>query len=1078
MINGEGTGENSISNVASRDPFNEYRLWKQDQILDGGGGDDDNVSSEYNSYDESEFEKYCSANSLMGGTSSMCSSLGTCNDFLDSDFGSFKNLKFDDVGGARFRRNSGDIDVANGISIDEGRAQLRNNGSQCLPKLKVKNVMDSRRILDTGTSSGKDFYDKDGGDGLAYSGSDLFETFANDYSKVEEVAGVEENGAVSHSSPRSSNSSLNLAACEEDCTEKSDCNIGPFDRLASVSDNLVDGREAERGPDEEEGTSSKGEHSDDDGSMFGYGTDDENAVDLYESRKLQYSQAAKIDNRNPLLMNSSVAFGSEDWDDFEQETEDGLVSSLWDKPQDQQNEQLEINKKLENLNLLSKDGDLSFIGSVQKGSARDISGNSGQIHGTGESIENQENYSIGDVTVDKCPSVLNKQSNMNLSNSLRAAESDFHCASNEKVSGLDEDEMSVNLSSGKPAVQLDSLSDITVNQLCSSSNEIPQGKERPFEDPMAKGLTALPENSQGIDLKRLRKSSPGPLDLRNNHLTPIKVEHPRSDESYDEIVLEMEEILLDSSESHRARFVKGNKLSFSQQIQIRDGSSTASTSGTDDAYPLIQDPTKIEGVEVVGAKQKKGDVSLGERIVGVKEYTVYKLRVWSGNDQWEVERRYRDFYTLYRHLKRLFADHGLTLPSPWSRVEQESRKIFGNASPGVVSERTALIQECLRSVLHSSSLYNTPTSLIWFLSPQKADSSSSMLNALVPPPTSEFSKGAAAEDYTNLGKTISLLVKIQPPKSIKQLVEAQRNTCAGCHKHFNTGKTLMWEFVETLGWGKPRLCEYTGQLFCTSCHTNDTAVLPARVLHHWDFTLYPVSQLAKSFLDSIYEQPMLCVSAVNPFLFSKVPTLLHIMGIRKKIGAMFPYLRCPFRRTVHKGMGSRRYLLEGNDFFALRDLVDLSKGAFAVLPFMVETVSSKMLQHITQQCLICCDTGVPCGARQACEDTSSLIFPFQESEVDRCASCESVFHKPCFKKLDGCLCGATSTKTTCSMDQLKFQTNMEMDRSRDATARAPDSDTPVGFLSSLFSRTTSDKIWGHKKSRPIILMDSLPSTSL
>lgn len=76
-------------------------------------------------------------------------------------------------------------------------------------------------------------------------------------------------------------------------------------------------------------------------------------------------------------------------------------------------------------------------------------------------------------------------------------------------------------------------------------------------------------------------------------------------------------------------------------------------------------------------------------------------------------------------------------------------------------------------------------------------------------------------------------------------------------------------------------------------------------------------------------QPMLCVSAVNPFLFSKVPTLLHIMGIRKKIGAMFPYLRCPFRRTVHKGMGSRRYLLEGNDFFALRDLVDLSKGAFA-----------------------------------------------------------------------------------------------------------------------------------------------------
>lgn len=76
-------------------------------------------------------------------------------------------------------------------------------------------------------------------------------------------------------------------------------------------------------------------------------------------------------------------------------------------------------------------------------------------------------------------------------------------------------------------------------------------------------------------------------------------------------------------------------------------------------------------------------------------------------------------------------------------------------------------------------------------------------------------------------------------------------------------------------------------------------------------------------------QPMLCVSAVNPLLFSKIPALLHVMGVRKKIGTMLPYVRCPFRRTINKGLGSRRYLLESNDFFALRDLIDLSRGAFA-----------------------------------------------------------------------------------------------------------------------------------------------------
>ena len=74
---------------------------------------------------------------------------------------------------------------------------------------------------------------------------------------------------------------------------------------------------------------------------------------------------------------------------------------------------------------------------------------------------------------------------------------------------------------------------------------------------------------------------------------------------------------------------------------------------------------------------------------------------------------------------------------------------------------------------------------------------------------------------------------------------------------------------------------------------------------------------------------MLCVSAVNPFLFSRVPALHHVMGIRKKIGNMLPYVRCPFHMLINKGLGSRRYLLECHDFFALRDLIDLSKGAFA-----------------------------------------------------------------------------------------------------------------------------------------------------
>lgn len=32
-----------------------------------------------------------------------------------------------------------------------------------------------------------------------------------------------------------------------------------------------------------------------------------------------------------------------------------------------------------------------------------------------------------------------------------------------------------------------------------------------------------------------------------------------------------------------------------------------------------------------------------------------------------------------------------------------------------------------------------------------------------------------------------------------------------------------------------RQCDYTGQYYCSHCHWNDLAVIPARVVHNWDF---------------------------------------------------------------------------------------------------------------------------------------------------------------------------------------------------------------------------------------------------
>lgn len=32
-----------------------------------------------------------------------------------------------------------------------------------------------------------------------------------------------------------------------------------------------------------------------------------------------------------------------------------------------------------------------------------------------------------------------------------------------------------------------------------------------------------------------------------------------------------------------------------------------------------------------------------------------------------------------------------------------------------------------------------------------------------------------------------------------------------------------------------RQCDYTGQYYCGTCHWNDTAIVPARVIHNWEF---------------------------------------------------------------------------------------------------------------------------------------------------------------------------------------------------------------------------------------------------
>ena len=59
-------------------------------------------------------------------------------------------------------------------------------------------------------------------------------------------------------------------------------------------------------------------------------------------------------------------------------------------------------------------------------------------------------------------------------------------------------------------------------------------------------------------------------------------------------------------------------------------------------------------------------------------------------------------------------------------------------------------------------------------------------------------------------------------------------------------------------------------------------MLPAAVLHDWDFQLRPVCCMAAHYLAATADQPLMCLEAVNPGLYDAVPSLQQAHRLRQQ----------------------------------------------------------------------------------------------------------------------------------------------------------------------------------------------------
>ncbi|XP_008312205.1 pleckstrin homology domain-containing family M member 1 isoform X2 [Cynoglossus semilaevis] len=235
-----------------------------------------------------------------------------------------------------------------------------------------------------------------------------------------------------------------------------------------------------------------------------------------------------------------------------------------------------------------------------------------------------------------------------------------------------------------------------------------------------------------------------------------------------------------------------------------------------------------------------------------------------------------------------------------------------------------------------------------------------------------------------LKEDASLLVHLCTVPSEKGL-DTQNFKCAGCPQQI--GPSL----------GRARLCEFSGQHYCESCHHGDATIIPSRMVHNWDLTQREVSRKALQLLAKIEQEPLLDLGQLNPGLLNHAESMALVHNLRQRLRLLGDYIltcRSKAYKKLQSRMGQRLYLLESSHLYSVMDLRQIAEGQFAThLMTLLQFASNHVFQ-----CDLCTQRGFIC---QICH-ANDTIFPFQFDSTTRCKECKAVFHRACKTPGLGC----------------------------------------------------------------------------
>lgn len=196
-----------------------------------------------------------------------------------------------------------------------------------------------------------------------------------------------------------------------------------------------------------------------------------------------------------------------------------------------------------------------------------------------------------------------------------------------------------------------------------------------------------------------------------------------------------------------------------------------------------------------------------------------------------------------------------------------------------------------------------------------------------------------------------------------------------------------------LVFGQSRLCQFDGHHYCPECHLGEKATIPARILCNWDFNKYPISKRNQHFLTLISNEPMFEIKNMAPLLYKHSQELREVEELRCQAFFIRSYCFTCVQDSISfeltKLVWPREHLIKQIDLYSLEDLIQIKSGS---LKQVLKNVINFGRQHVLS-CVLCCQKGFIC---ELCK-SSQIIYPFDTESVHRCNSCQSIYHKICFK---------------------------------------------------------------------------------